>query len=268
MHLMNTRDDKLACKLCNEKFTRRMLLDDHNMQVHGLPSELPFNCSDSSCSKKFSSQLTLRQHEKTHTKELPEDLSVQCDQCDKRFPTKTRLSGHILSAHVVEKNFICDKCGNGFKTKGALTDHQNSHKKELIFKCDQCPKAFKHLRGIKRHLDRHNRTEKFICAICQASLSSKDVLQVHMLIHSDEKRFKCHLCTNAYKRTKNLKIHIMSVHTGGTPQYQCPWCDRFFYDGSNCYKHRKNAHPVEFAASQGQEVKKTFLPKLEHLQPQ
>jgi hypothetical protein len=76
--------DLLSCKLCNTRFTRRILLDQHNQDVHGLPSTMQLTCPEPDCPKRFQTALSLRQHTKTHLKDLPDELMIPCPECDKK----------------------------------------------------------------------------------------------------------------------------------------------------------------------------------------
>lgn len=80
--------------------------------------------------------------------------------------------------------------------------------------------------------------------------------------HSDVKQFSCTYegCSSKFKSNVAMKEHVNS-HYGIRP-YACPFCPVTFSNRSNCIKHSRNVHPVEYAAHEGNEemrkVKKLF----------
>lgn len=189
---------------------------------------------------------------------------VACPYCDKTFTKITVVQNHIKARHSGEKPFICEECGKGCRTFGALKEHKLTHTEETPFKCCYCEKSFKNNSRLKTHLDTHNETN-YICTSCGLQLNTRRTLKMHMLVHSDQKRHKCDFCGNEYKRAKALKNHLI-LHTGLKP-YRCNFCDKTFANGSNCRTHKKKSHPVELAAMEaaGTKVINSNIPKLENL---
>ncbi|XP_059616276.1 zinc finger protein 271-like [Phlebotomus argentipes] len=229
------------CEICLKKFCRRSVLKEHILEQHR-QDEMPHVCSQ--CPKRFSNKYKLKIHETLH---LPEDQrrTHACPYCEKKFRVKFILQTHINAMHIGDKPFICEECGNSFRTKGALNQHQTIHTEERPCQCSFCPKKFKKKQHLKRHEESH-KDHMFDCPHCDLKLKNSRTLKMHLLVHSDHKQYKCHYCGNEYKRAKTLKDHLI-LHTGQRP-YECPFCDKTFANGSNCRSHKRKAHPVELAA--------------------
>lgn len=161
-----------------------------------------FPCAQ--CSKRYPSWGSLKCHEKSH---LPDELklSYPCKYCDKRFLHLVNVQVHMRAIHENDRPFICEECGKGYATSGALKEHQLVHTDEHPFQCDTCEKRFKSKPSLKRHLEVHSNV-LHICPECGLQLSTRVTLQRHMLCHSEEKRFKCKFCGSEFKRSKSLKV--------------------------------------------------------------
>uniref|UniRef100_A0A1B0CRG7 C2h2-type zn-finger protein n=2 Tax=Lutzomyia longipalpis TaxID=7200 RepID=A0A1B0CRG7_LUTLO len=257
------REKKHFCPTCSMKFNRPHLLREHVIEEHQ-QEKMAFSCH--TCSKRFSCKRKLTLHEISHLP-MREGLIYPCPHCDKKFNHKYKIPSHIRAMHSGDKPFVCEECGNSFKTKGALNAHQISHIDERPFQCENCSKKFKTQRALKKHdKDTHKET-LHDCPHCELKLKSSRTLKMHLLVHSDVKNFKCNYCGSEFKRRKTLKDHLI-LHTGQRP-YECPFCDKTFANGSNLISHKKKSHPIQLAAQEasGEQPRIVVLPRLEQLQP-
>lgn len=71
------------------------------------------------------------------------EKSKTCPLCKKQFTTSRSRNEHIRTIHNVARPFICEKCGNTYKTKAAVNDHVLTHTEIRPFKCKTCTKSFK-----------------------------------------------------------------------------------------------------------------------------
>ena len=55
--------------------------------------------------------------------EESEKVSLQCENCDKAFSTRSNLNKHVSSIHVGKKPFKCDICDKNFSQKQKMKDH-------------------------------------------------------------------------------------------------------------------------------------------------
>eukprot|EP00179_Madagascaria_erythrocladioides_P028156 CAMPEP_0198334760 /NCGR_PEP_ID=MMETSP1450-20131203/19835_1 /TAXON_ID=753684 ORGANISM="Madagascaria erythrocladiodes, Strain CCMP3234" /NCGR_SAMPLE_ID=MMETSP1450 /ASSEMBLY_ACC=CAM_ASM_001115 /LENGTH=362 /DNA_ID=CAMNT_0044039373 /DNA_START=30 /DNA_END=1118 /DNA_ORIENTATION=+ len=83
--------EKLQCRWCGLKFTRRSSVIRHERQVH-------------------------EGFDRLH-----------CPECRKVFTQRTNLDRHMKSVHRAEKKFICDVCGKNFTRKTNMDRHREKH---------------------------------------------------------------------------------------------------------------------------------------------
>jgi len=122
--------------------------------------------------------------------ENPEPKIVQrvsaheCNLCDARFTTKSRLSEHIGASH----NYKCGHCKKNFQSIGHLKNHlQLPH----VLVCGMCPKT-KFVTG--EDLTSHMLEIHFSCNLCKVTFNSNVGIEEHMsAFHSS-----CEVCENFF----------------------------------------------------------------------
>ena len=108
---------------------------------------------------------------------------VDCPECGKTFPCKSRMKEHISSTHT----FIpCQHCGKEVK-KGKLTQHILQHHTADADMPHHCP-------------------------VCQKGFTTKYKFQDHMNIHTGERPHKCKYCTKTFANHANMCKHIRESH--------------------------------------------------------
>ncbi|KAG8449440.1 hypothetical protein GDO86_016190 [Hymenochirus boettgeri] len=65
--------------------------------------------------------------------ELSQRRMNKCDQCEKAFPSFSKLRRHYL-IHTGLKPFTCSECGKNFRQSAHLKRHQVTHKKKMPFR--------------------------------------------------------------------------------------------------------------------------------------
>lgn len=77
---------------------------------------------------------------------------VICNECGKRFKNPSLLSGHMVK-HSTERPWKCVTCGNAYKSRGTLKNHQRLvHSKDsFTHSCEKCGKKF----AFRSHLSKH-----------------------------------------------------------------------------------------------------------------
>ena len=117
---MHNSNKGWICDCCGSRFGIKNALKIH-MMTHLPPL---FCCSE--CDRKFVYVCNLNTHKKLHRGILNEI----CKFCNKGFPTKDSLSGHIITKHFVKLVCEVDGCSSTFSTKGYYKRHLKSvHKK-------------------------------------------------------------------------------------------------------------------------------------------
>ncbi|XP_055530554.1 protein sister of odd and bowel-like [Wyeomyia smithii] len=108
-----------ACYICGADQNNLQQLKEHLLLAHqdrirsrGRAKERPkplINCNF--CNRQFRSQFAYGEHLRTHTGERP----FPCDQCDKRFPRRFQLLGHLYNVH--KQSWVADESKAKFVKK-------------------------------------------------------------------------------------------------------------------------------------------------------
>ena len=116
------------CNNCTMKFHDDKLLNIHISQIHN--ENLIYKCDK--CGAVFASQSSLTKHVKRiHTSN--KIWTIECKECEKKFPDKATLSRHLATKiHVENKDLpiVCQLCSHRFTRRYYLKRHllSNVHK--------------------------------------------------------------------------------------------------------------------------------------------
>ena len=143
---------------------------------------------------------------KRHNAQMHDGQKFSCDQCQKEYPAKFQLNGHIRryhegikQSHHGNKQFtLCNYCGKGFNYRNNLRIHIGRiHEKGEKFKsnyknttnlCSRCGKDFATPQSLKIHDDAVHKGIKHTCLLCKRSFSTKHYLNSHMKkAHNNDK---------------------------------------------------------------------------------
>ena len=187
-------------------------------------TEYAYQCDQ--CVKRFTSKSGLQKHLYIH------NAKFECGQCQRLCFSGSELLNHL---NIHSAKFQCALCDKVFPNNIALDNHCRIHRGDKQFHCTVCDKAFFSKSGLKLHLNIH--TEKFQCALCGTSCSSPSALQIHLRTHSGERPFKCGVCDKTFAHASNKKLHLRT-HTK-EKRFKCQYCHKGFISSSDFSKHKK-----------------------------
>ena len=160
-------------------------------------------------------------------KEPQKKISLECDQCEKKFEHPSRLRLHKIDAHGKyekmprkEKGpFICEHCGTTLKSACLLKYHLlTCNKGEKPFPCQECDKSYIHNYLLQRHIIIAHTPEapkqQFACPDCSKCYTVKVLYEKHRRMAHGEvtEMFHCPQCSKSFMREYILKRHIRKTH--------------------------------------------------------
>ncbi|XP_017486192.1 PREDICTED: uncharacterized protein LOC108374703 [Rhagoletis zephyria] len=213
----NTESSELIrCKFCNKEIPGNRIKYHEKRHIYALNRKRKYLCSF--CPREYNSETSVKLHEKKiHLREKPEPK--ECPICQKKVDPHY-LKHHIDNVHTSERKFVCDVCGDSFKSYVLLHSHKRLHL-ERNFPCTVCTKKFIRSFDLKVHMRIHTGEEPYSCHICDRRFKIKVRLNYHLQRHAGIKR-KCKECGKEFNHVKQLKIHSYK-HTG--MPYRCSVCD-------------------------------------------
>lgn len=221
-----------VCKLCNKTFRTNSNLKEHNNYCAGLQ---PFICKHTNCDKKFPTKTKLKNHVKLkHDKKF----SSICSICNIGFVKTSSYKAHMTS-HSTEKKYNCTKCDKSYKTLSNLNFHMKYHNEKLPFNCDICGKGFMRKEYLEAHVNAHNGVKNFVCQVCDKKFVSQKNLDSHAKYHDGTvKRKTCGICGKVL--TTGFEEH-MRTHNN-LKEFDCKVCNKKFNTKGALMKHMKNKH--------------------------
>ena len=165
----NMKNKKMCCKVCDKTFMSKISVKYH-MQVCHSSTRPKVKCNI--CKKILGHAISLRRHMKIHD----ESHWLECDECERKFKRKDKLTSHKKTIHkcvsmavdLVEtlkeddEKYSCTICKNAFSGPDGrhdLVEHLlNKCKPEERFPCDACDKDF----STKFNLDQHKRCAYYV----------------------------------------------------------------------------------------------------------
>ncbi|XP_033746013.1 uncharacterized protein LOC117331418 [Pecten maximus] len=308
---MTTHLEKQRCNVCGKDYSGIVGKTRHMQCRYGLKREKNFSCEI--CDKKFLLKRGLVLHRKVHENtyiqqhlEAPNNkqpllqkcqfcddefrsqnahqkhnnsfhISLLCDICGKSISGKLMFDYHKLAHEHESKSskFICDFCGEIYKTVVAFQAHLEIHEdKERPFRCDICGRGYVGYRMLKRHIreslhtnqDKQG-TSKFSCKVCNRKYSDSNLLEKHMNSHKEsqnrQKLFKCETCNRDFLYQGNLDKHrethfsaSLILRCSDTSDLSCDKCDKTFKTKSTLKNHIDNEHVIKQCTVCGEEFPK------------
>ena len=183
---VETKDVHYVCSICNKQFKGKRYLKNHVILKHSgdpaisakarkVSQEKSYNRECGVCHQLFNSRNILHHIKSSHPEE---DLSEQCEICDKKFANLWTLKRHNEDVHQVRRKYNCVHCDFIAKRKSHLEDHMKLHSDES-FSCEKCG----YTTARKRELGGHKCREKgFTCDLCGKGSVSQEALWKHIQV--------------------------------------------------------------------------------------
>lgn len=161
------------CKDCKQKFARKILYLEHVKNTHKQVLEGKRHICH--CGAQFGFIKEFRKHKYR----IHNEAAFMCDVCSKGFMRKDKMKDHVL-AHRRERRFPCLSCDKVFFTRDVLRKHRQTHMKGR-FICDYCGQQFKTRSTIFSHITRHDPNHRpYACPICGKSFRRSDHRNIHL----------------------------------------------------------------------------------------
>lgn len=169
------------------------------------------------------------------------DLSIQCDLCDKAFTTKKQLFNHNRT-HA-SKKYACDRCGKSFVRRDHLNKHIKSHKDNsedyetpcIVIKNESAESLCDMIVIEETKIEsRTNSEDEARIAIpeTESSTINKNI----------PKPFKCEICRKSYRFRSRLEYHKKFTH--GKKKHECPICEKPFSYPHHMKDHMRTHEPL------------------------
>ncbi|XP_060093821.1 zinc finger protein 154-like [Heteronotia binoei] len=139
----------------------------------------------------------------------------------------------LVKMHAEENDHACSVCGERFKEKYYLDEHQRMHTGEKSYEWTECSQREIWVRHQSIDMDE----KSCECPECGKGFSCRATLMRHQRIHTDEKPHECSHCGKSFSQRTNLMSHLR-IHTGERP-YQCPQCGKGFRWKLHLKRHQK-----------------------------
>ncbi|KAK3609673.1 hypothetical protein CHS0354_035959 [Potamilus streckersoni] len=175
---------------------------------------------------------------------MEEDESFPCLQCGEVFKTRMAMTNHQLyacmtpSTPILQSHQQEDLSKSEDNSKLSVDGNVSSEGGEEELKCDHCHKTFQHRSHLIKHQVIHESGRNFPCEHCDRSFTDPSNLQRH--IRSQHHGARSHTCTDCGKTfatSSGLKQH-QHIHSSVKP-FQCEVCLKAYTQFSNLCRHKR-----------------------------
>lgn len=261
------------CLHCCEEFKTLKDFEFHKRLPHYLEA---FICTK--CNKKHIGYRDYKRH--THNRKADLPRKYICNICQKAFKSNSELKLHKV--YHAEKQFHCDQCSRKYYTKTALSEHMKKHRNEPMFICDICGIRQSSRKSFREHLESHSDI-KVTCNICNLQIRKYSLLRHLRTIHvpcegsieetfrgrgqrykkgegsrifnpnytkrkrrpaDKPRKYDCKFCNILFDRLKDLLEHNRQCHADRLKKLPCKMCDITVAYTTSLKRHYRGIHKL------------------------
>ncbi|XP_063708696.1 zinc finger protein 845-like [Culicoides brevitarsis] len=235
-HIIERHSENLIpCEKCGVKLLDKKALRTH-LEVEHTENSQKLECSRCVGGIKFPNERVLALHQQQHVREDKVKKTIYCNLCERGFNYENSYKSH-LKLHAENRLKACDICGKTifFEYGRRISKHMMNHTKKQpeIFKCDKCGEEFTRKGALSKHLRKiHDRREKS-CYKC-GKLIEQYLMKRH-LNFCNYGDLKCFHCPMVFSKPSERDKHTKQTHIG----YNCRRCNIKFENSSQLEFHRR-----------------------------
>ena len=132
-------EERSLARLCKKEGDELVLEGEENKVKKSRGLKNIYKCEH--CYKSFSHKGSLKAHSQTYTLQNKRQNKMSTE-CNNTFSSNISLRPHSVT-HTKEKTHTCEKCGKHFSQKCALKRHVENSCNEITKTCKSCKKLFR-----------------------------------------------------------------------------------------------------------------------------
>ncbi|XP_063102619.1 zinc finger protein 275 isoform X2 [Cavia porcellus] len=148
----------------------------------------------------------------------------------------------------IQHHFACKECGDAFRLKVLLVQHQRVHSKQKGWECGDCRKVFRGAAEFNEHRKSHVAAVAAVAAEAAKAAAEPRPGPSHALEGTAARKreqleeeaampFECEECGKRFKKNAGLSQHLR-VHSREKP-FDCEECGRSFAAHNHLFRHQK-----------------------------
>ncbi|XP_052771534.1 zinc finger protein 761-like isoform X2 [Mya arenaria] len=173
-------------------------------------------------------------------------LNIHSEEMEMDPQTSTQTKPSSSTAATATKEYICDQCGNVYKTKYGFNLHKKRHEGTYKHTCQVCKRGFNQKTQLRFHCASHQGLPSSTCSFCNRTFKGHSSLQRHQRICSSNpqasvdvhSQFACNECSKTFSSKDFLNSHTKGKH--GIPSYKCETCGKCFSWRSSLKVHKRS----------------------------
>ena len=121
---------------------------------------------------------------KTHVMTHSDVKQYSCEQCQKSFVNPQNLKEHTKTHSRDLQMEKCDQCHKLLNVK-SMKRHKKIHSTRILHTCEHCKRSYSEAKSLRSQMKTHTHTEQlFPCPLCPKIYKSNQALKQHFTIHN------------------------------------------------------------------------------------